>query len=184
MSDRYANPFALGNWRRFTSSSSLPLNPNMKIRSLLSLTLICAFATVLGVRAAEKEAATELEDKMDEINGAYRKLGRQIADATKNADSIKQVGIIRTNAQAAMKLEPKKTKEIPAADQAKFKADYQAKMKSFVADVDKLEAALKANKNDEAAAILKTLKQAQDDGHKEFRKDKKGKKKAPEGEKK
>jgi len=158
----------------------------MKIRSILSFTLICALATVLGVRAAEKEISTELEDKMDEINGAYRKLGRQVADATKNADSIKQVGVIRTNATASMKLEPKKTKEVPAADQAKFKADYQAKMKAFVADLDKLEAALKAGKNDEAATILKTLKQAQEDGHKEFRKEKekKGKKKAPDAEKK
>ncbi|MSU71907.1 MAG: hypothetical protein EXS43_06140 [Opitutus sp.] len=157
----------------------------MKIR-ILSFTLICALAAVLGVRAAEKETSTELEDKMDEINGAYRKLGRQVADAAKNADSLKQIGIIRTNATAAMKLDPKKMKEVPAADRAKFKADYQAKMKAFVADLDKLEAAFKAGKNDEAANILKTLKQVQEDGHKEFRKEKekKGKKKAADGEKK
>jgi soluble cytochrome b562 len=156
----------------------------MKIR-ILFLPLICILAATLGVQAQDKGAKateTELETKMDEINAAYRKLNRQISDATKNADSLKQVGIIKQNAAASAKLEPVKKKEVPAADQAKFVADYQAKMKSFMADVDKLEAALKAGKNEDAAAALKTLKQDQDEGHKQFRKDKKEKKKAEPAE--
>jgi soluble cytochrome b562 len=112
---------------------------------------------------------------MDELNAAYRKLGRQVADASKNADSLKQVAIMKENADASMKLEPALKKEIPAADQAKFVANYQAKMKEFVAEIGKLETALKAGKNDEAANLLKSMKKAQEVGHKEFRKDKKKK---------
>jgi hypothetical protein len=154
----------------------------MKTRILL-LPIICLLAATLGVQAQDKSAksaatSTELEDKMDEINAAYRKLNRQVGDASKNADSLKQVAIIRQNAEAATKLEPMKKKEVPTAEQAKFMADYQAKMKSFLADVGKLEAAFKAGKNDEAANLLKTLKQDQDEGHKAFKKDKKDKKKA------
>jgi cytochrome c556 len=151
----------------------------MKIR-LLSLTLICALATVPGLRAqddtpkkmAPKEPQTELGGKMEKISGAYRKLGRQIADATKNEDSLKQVAIIRENAEAALKLEPAWKAEKPADQQAKFVADYQTQMKKFIADVGKLEDALKAGNNEEAANVLKTLKTDQDDGHTDFRKKK------------
>ena len=161
----------------------------MKIRILFIAPLICVLAATLGLQAQDKAAkstvtSTELEDKMDEINAAYRKLNRQIGDASKNADSLKQVAIIQQNAAAAMKLEPMKKKEVPAAEQAKFMTDYQAKMKSFVADVGKLEAALKAGKNEDAANALKTLKQDQDEGHKAFRKAKKGDKEKAEAEKK
>lgn len=151
----------------------------MKIRNLL-VTLMFVLASAVGLQAQEKAAKateTELETKMDDLNAAFRKLGRQIADATKNADSIKQVGIMKDAANAALKLEPAKKKEIPAADQAKFVAAFQTEMKEFIGNIGKLETALKAGKNDEAAALLKTLKHDQEEGHKEFRKDKKAKKK-------
>lgn len=150
----------------------------MKIRNLL-VTLVSLLALATGVQAQEKAAKTEteLETKMDDLNAAYRKLGRQINDASKNADSLKQVAIIKDAANASLKLEPARKKEIPAADQAKFVAAYQTKMKSFIGNIDKLEASLKAGKNAEAAELLKTLKQDQEEGHKEFRKDKKAKKK-------
>jgi soluble cytochrome b562 len=149
----------------------------MNIRKLL--VALCLAASAIGVQAQEKAAKTEtqLESKMDDLNAAYRKLGRQINDASKNADSLKQVAIIKEAANAALKLEPAKKAEVPAADQAKFVAAYQTKMKSFIGNIDKLEASLKAGKNAEAAELLKTLKQDQEEGHKEFRKDKKGKKK-------
>jgi soluble cytochrome b562 len=149
----------------------------MNIRKLL--VALCLAVSAIGAQAQEKAAKTEtqLESKMDDLNAAYRKLGRQINDASKNADSLKQVAIIKEAANAALKLEPAKKAEIPAADQAKFVAAYQTKMKSFIGNIDKLEASLKAGKNAEAAELLKTLKQDQEEGHKEFRKDKKAKKK-------
>ena len=149
----------------------------MKIRILL-IPLICVLAAVLSVQAQDKgakstESETELETKMEEINAAYRKLNRQVKDSEKNADSLEQVSIIKQNATAALKLEPKMKAEISAADQAKFVADYQAGMKDFVANVAKLEAALKADKNEDAENMMKTLKQGQKDGHKQFKKKKK-----------
>jgi cytochrome c556 len=58
---------------------------------------------------------------------------------------------------------------IPEADRAKFVAAYEAKMKDFVAEVQKLETALQAGKNDEAAAVLARLGNLQKEGHREFR---------------
>ena len=148
----------------------------MKIR-LPFYSLILALAIAPGVRAqdtkpkaaADKEETTELGDKMDNVSSAFKKLRKQVNDATKNEDSIKQVGIIRENMQAALKLEPARKADVPAADQAKFIADYQAKMKSTLEIVGKLEDALKAGDNAAAAKIFADLGNAQKEGHKEFK---------------
>jgi soluble cytochrome b562 len=114
---------------------------------------------------------------MEKIGGAYRRLGKQISDASKNDDSLQLIANIRTQAEAAAKLQPEKTADVPADEQAKFVANYQTGMKNFLADLGKLETALKAGKNEDAVAVMKTLKADMDDSHKEFRK-KKDRKKA------
>ena len=155
----------------------------MKLR-LLTLSLISALVALPILRAQEgdkkmapKEPTTELGDKMEKLNGAYRKLGKQAPDATMNADSLKQVAIIKEAAAAALKLEPAKKKDLPEAEQAKFVADYQAKMKEFIATVDKLEAAFKAGDNATAAKLVEDMKTERNDDHKAFQKKKEKKKK-------
>ena len=155
----------------------------MKFR-LLVVSLVSALLALPVVRAQEggmkkgpKEPQTELTDKMEKLSGAYRKLGRQINDASKNEDSLAQVAIIKEMANAALKLQPEKTKDLPAGDQAKFVADFQAKMKDFLATVDKLEAALKANDNATAAKLVDDMKNERNDDHKQFQKKKEKKKK-------
>jgi soluble cytochrome b562 len=155
---------------------------DMKLR-LLTLSLISALTALPVLRAQEdapkkmgpKEPQTELTGKMEKLSDAYRKLGRQIADATKNEDSLQQVAIIKEMAEAALKLEPVKKKDLPEADQAKFVDDFRAKMKDFVATVDKLDAALKANDNAAAAKLVDDLKTLRNDDHKAFQKQKKKK---------
>jgi len=155
----------------------------MKIR-LTILSLICSLATLPVLRAQDgdmkksKEPTTELTDKMEKLSGAYRKLGRQINDATKNEDSLAQVAIIKASATDALKLQPDKTKTLPEADQAKFVADFQAKMKEFLATVGKLEDALKANDNATAAKLVDEMKTERNDDHKQFQKKKEKKKDA------
>ena len=139
----------------------------MKIRILL-LSLICAAATVPSVSAAEGKAKaaandeTELGGHMDKMSGAFRKLKRQIADATKNAESLTLVATIKAESAASAKLAPVWKPE--------QKEKYQAKMNDFNVKVGKLEMALKAGKNDEAAKIVDELGAAQKEGHKEFKK--------------
>lgn len=145
----------------------------MKIRALL-FTLICALVTSTGVLAADAE--TELGGKMEKMGGAFRALRRQITDASRNADSIAKVATIRQNAEASMKLDPAMKKDIPAAKQAKFVADYQAEMKKFIALCDKLTAALKANNNAEAEKLCAQMGDAQKAGHKGYKKEDKKKK--------
>ncbi len=145
----------------------------MKIRLSL-IAVVFALAAGLVARAAEPE--TELGGKMEKMGGAFRALRRQITDASKNADSLAKIAVIKENAQAAAKLEPAKKAELPAADQAKFVADYQAEMKKFIELVSKVEAALKANNNEEAGKLVTQMGDDQKKAHKQFKKEDKKKK--------
>jgi soluble cytochrome b562 len=146
----------------------------MKIRpSLLVLLAALIALPFTPVQSAETEPETELGTKMEKMGGAFRVLRRQISDASMNADSLARIAVIKENAQAALKLLPVKKKDLPAADQARFAADYQARMKEFIGVVNKAEAALKAGKNDEAAKLLGVMADAQKQGHRDFQKKKK-----------
>lgn len=142
----------------------------MKIRVLL-FTLISALVVAPTIHADEPE--TELGAKMEKMGGAFRTLRRQISDPSKNQDSLAKVAVIRENAVASMKLEPAKKAELPTAQQKKFVADYQAKMKEFIGLTDQVAAALKANKNDEAARLVGVMADQQKKGHGDFQKKKK-----------
>lgn len=144
----------------------------MKIKLLL-VTVACALSVGSFARAADVE--TELGGKMEKMGGAFRAIRRQISDASKNADSLAKLATIRQNAEASIKLEPAKKAEIPSAEQKKFVADYKAEMKKFIELVGKVEAALKAGKNDEAAKLCAAMGDAQKAGHKKFKKDDKKK---------
>ena len=83
----------------------------MKFRALLTT---LALAVLAGPLAADE---TELGAKMEKMGGAFRALRRQISDASKNADSLAKLAVIRQNAEASAKLDPAMTKDIPAAKQ-------------------------------------------------------------------
>ena len=140
----------------------------MKLRLSL-LAAVVALALGLGVRAAD-EPETELGKKMEKVSGAFRGLRRQITDASKNADSLAKVATMKENLQAGMKLEPAKTADLPQGEQKKFVADYQADMKKMLALLDKLEAALKANNNEEANKLVSQIGDDQKKDHKMYKK--------------
>lgn len=145
------------------------------LASVVSLLVASAAFAADGAPAAapaapkEKKAETELSQKMDKMNSAFRKLRRQAGDATKNADSLEQVAILREYAAASAKLEPFKAGEVPAGDRAKLVEGYQAKMKELQEGLAKLEAAFKAGQNEEAAKIVQEIGALQKEGHKEFK---------------
>jgi soluble cytochrome b562 len=116
-----------------------------------------------------KEPETELGNAMDKMNGAWRKLKKQVADPASNAASLELVATISAAADKAATLKPARLADVPAADQAKFIADYQAQMKEFSAQIAKLGAALKANDNAAAAEIVKQMGAMQKEGHKDFK---------------
>lgn len=141
---------------------------NLRIRQL-GAAVVMTLALARVASAQPEEEKTPLGKKMSAINTAFKAVGRQIDDASKNADTMEQLNTIETNAKAALTLEPAKKEKVPAGDQAKFMTDYQAGMKHFIETVGKMRAALKAGKQAEASAMLDSLKTEQREGHKEFR---------------
>ncbi len=163
----------------------------MKIRTLftssvLALTLgSVAFAQPApggpGPGGAPANAApkTPLEEQMGKINTANMALrsGRggaaDVSDASKQAEAIKQVAIIKAAANEAVKLAPKwaPAAVVTEADKAKYVSDYQITMKKFIAAVETLETALKAGKTpEEIAPLYAALGMIQSqEGHNTFR---------------
>ena len=140
----------------------------MKNRLLL---LTAAFALVLSpVLRAQDEPETELGSKMEKISSAWRITKRKIANPADNAETLAKLAIVKENMVAATKLEPDLKKTKPAAEQAKFVADYQARMKEEIKKVDEIIALVKAGKNDEAAKLVGVVDQDQKDAHKKFKK--------------
>jgi cytochrome c556 len=138
----------------------------------LSLSLSPALRAQDGAPMKHDDKHTELGDQMDGLNKAYKALKKQVADATKNADSLALVAKIKASATAALKLKPEYTADKPAAEQAQFVEKFQAEMKKMIELVGKLETALKADKNDDAAKLIADLDAEQKAAHKEFRKPK------------
>ncbi len=130
---------------------------------------VLALAISSVAHAQQDEDKTPLGKKMSAMNTAFKAVGRQIEDASKNANTLEQLTTIETNAKAALTLEPEKKAKVPTAEQAKFQAGYEAGMKDFLAVVAKLKVSIKEGKNTEAVAIYDEIKGLQRDGHKEYR---------------
>jgi hypothetical protein len=146
----------------------------MKNRLLcLALALTVCLPAAPGLRAQEKrehkDPETELGNTMEKMNGAWRKLRKQVADPAGNAASLELVATISACAEKALTFKPARVEDVPAADREKFIADYQVQMKDFGAQVRKLEEALKADDNATAAAIVQKMGAMQKEGHKEFK---------------
>lgn len=142
-------------------------------RLLLALALLAvspASVAFADESAKKQHEHTELEDRMEKINSAWRRLRRQAADPAQNASSLELVAAIRTAAKGTEDLAPSKIEEIPEAERAEFLANYRAGMKKFFEQIDALEAALKANNNEEAGKVVSAISNHQKQSHKAFRK--------------
>jgi len=142
-------------------------NPTMKNRLLIALT---ALALSASSAFCADEPKTELGEKMTAISTAFRAIGRQAADATKNADTLTKIASMKTALEASSHLKPATTADKPAAEQAAYVAKFQSEIKDMIALVGKLEEAIKGGHNDAAAKIIDEVKAEQSKDHKEFRK--------------
>jgi soluble cytochrome b562 len=150
----------------------------MKTRLLFAL-LALSLVSVPGVRAADTKPApaakpekpdTELELTMQKINKAWREVRKADKEGKLSPATASLVETMRVNAEAALKLTPEMEGDKPAADRAKFHADYQAQMKKLIATLGRLEAALKANDLPGAAKLIAEVKDVQKSGHHDYKK--------------
>ena len=134
------------------------------VATVLCFFSLASFSTV--------RADTDLEITMKHIAKAYHQLVddmKQPVDASKS-DYLALAATMKTSAQKARGLVPKKAAELPADQQAAMVTAYQKSMDDLSASIDVLTQDLQTGQWDAAAKQLGTLKMQEDDGHKAFRK--------------
>ena len=137
----------------------------MKLKSLLTLltTLTLGFNAAI---AAEDD--TPLAKNMSAMNKNLRTLKRQLGDTSKKDENIGLLGKIKTSLDEAIKLQPKKTKDIPEAEKTAYIEKYKTQITELKKSFEEIETALKVGKADEAKAVFDKLAEQKEKGHKDF----------------
>jgi hypothetical protein len=137
----------------------------MKLKSLLTL----AFTVALGFNVAfAAEEDTPLAKEMKTVNKSLRTLKRQAADASKKTENLELIATMQKGVAACLKLDPAKTKDVPAAEKAAYLDKYKAQMNDLSKTINELEAAIKADKADDAKKLFDKLSDEKEKGHKDF----------------
>jgi hypothetical protein len=133
--------------------------------------LLLAFAAILTLGfnvALHAEDDTPLGKEMSAMNKSLRALKKQLPDAAKKDDNLALIGKIKVNLVEFLKYEPATTKNVAPADKAAFLAKYKEQIDATGKSFDELEAAIKADKTDEAKKVLEKLSEQKEKGHKDF----------------
>jgi hypothetical protein len=138
----------------------------MKLKPLFTLLAACVIAV-----PAFAEEDTPLTKEMEKANKAIKALSRAQKEGKVTKDMASKVADIKSAFEAAAKLEPTKTKDVPAAEKAKFLSDYKAAMEASIKDLDALKAAVESEKADEVGKALEKLNAGKKEGHKLYKAD-------------
>ena len=137
----------------------------MKLRTFLSIAAMLALGLQPGFA---KDDDTPLAKEMTAMNKSLRVLKRQIADPAKKDENLSLVGKMKGNVDAALKLEPAKTKDVPGADKPAYLEKYHQQLTALRKSYDDLESALKDGKPDDAKKVFEKLSEQKEKGHKDF----------------
>lgn len=137
----------------------------MKFKTFLTL-LTTATLGLTTAFAAEDD--TPLMKEMKTVNKTLRTLKRQAADASKKDENLALIATIKKSLGASVKLEPAKTKDVPASEKAAYVEKYKQQMTDLAKTFDELEAAIKADKADDAKKLFEKLSEQKEKGHKDF----------------
>lgn len=139
----------------------------MKLKHLFTALLAAAALSV----PAFAEEDTPLGKEMEKVGKALKGVNRSLADASAKDANLAKIAEIKEALTKALDLEPAKAKDVPAADKAKFIADYKAAMQETIKGVDELKAAVEAGKTDDAKKVMEKLGGQKKEGHKQFKKE-------------
>ena len=110
-----------------------------------------------------------LQKQMDMLANGMKQLSLQVADPTKQTNTISIIETLKKTVLDAKTMDPMKTASIPAADKQKFLSEYRAQLDKLVAAFSSINDAVKAAKYDEAKALLTTVGNIRKEGHTKFK---------------
>jgi len=137
----------------------------MKIKSLFTL-LVTAALSLNVAFAAEDD--TPLTTQMKTMNKSLRTLKRQVGDGAKKEENLQLLATIKKTLDESAKLEPAKTKDIPGGEKAAYIEKYKQQIGDLGKSFDEVEAAVKADKPDDAKKAFDKLSEQKEKGHKDF----------------
>jgi hypothetical protein len=136
----------------------------MKMKSLLAV--LSAFAFAASLTAAEED--TPLAKEMTAMNKTLRALKKTASDPAKKADNLAAVEKMKANVAAALKYEPAKTKDQPAAEKPTYVDKYKQQINGLDKALDELKAAIDKGDAEGTAKIFEKLSEIKEKGHKDF----------------
>lgn len=142
----------------------------MKLKSLLTVAAVLAVGFNVAIAADDD---TPLAKEMKVVNKNIRTMKRQIDDASKKDDNLALIAQAKKSLAECLKMEPAKTKDVPAGEKAAYLDKYKGEMKEVAKAFDDLEAAVKEGKTDDAKKIFEKLADQKEKGHKDFNPDEK-----------
>lgn len=138
----------------------------MKLQLLLAATALALFLPAPVLRADE----SPIEEHMESMGKSFKQIKSQIGDPAQKAAVLKAIASLQKHAAASAEFAPEPTRKIAPKDREKFAADYKAAMKELVATIEKLQKAVSEDRAADAKKLVDELKEAETDGHAEFRK--------------
>ncbi|MCF3651677.1 cytochrome b562 [Synoicihabitans lomoniglobus] len=141
----------------------------MKFRHLHLVSILTASLFTAPLARADDHDETPLGEQMEMISDAFKLVRRQVEDASANASTLEQLATIRAAAEKGLAFEPAYAAEKPAAERTAFIAKYREDMRTFIATIDEVAAALTAGDNPLATELVAKMRSAQRSGHKAYR---------------
>jgi hypothetical protein len=139
----------------------------MKLTHLFTAA-VAALALVVPASAQDE---TPLGKEMEKISKSLKLVNRNLADVTQKESNLAKIAEAKAACEKAAGMEPAKTKDVPAAEKAKFLEEYKASMVEMGKQLDELKAAISADKSEDAAKVMEKLNAGKKDGHKKYKKE-------------
>jgi hypothetical protein len=136
----------------------------MKIKTLLAF--VSALAVAASLSAAEED--TPLAKEMTAMNKTLRALKKTASDPAKKADNLAAVEKMKANVAAALKYEPAKTKDQPAAEKPTYVDKYKQQINGLDKALDELKAAIEKGDPEGTSKVFEKLSEIKEKGHKDF----------------
>jgi soluble cytochrome b562 len=132
------------------------------------------FLVLLGalVASSSVEAGTEMDRAFGRLERDFKKL-KTALEAPQEADRDfyqQKVEEMLVEARRARGMEPEMMAKVPEAEREQFLERFRNDMDAFIANIEKLQDALKNSRWDEARQVMETLWQNKKSGHKAFMK--------------